>query len=327
MRAVCSIACSSSIAGRWRAGVKTRIMDAVEATNGIRMRVDCSTGRRSSTFTTLAPAIPALVVMVHVTGCNREEVPSATESDRIEIPFVVNAGIKERGRESLRFFVDDQLVYERLATPRSDAAEEREDVKIRFSSRSEMPNLLAKALLPCGWRDVQLEVLQRYPATRGVGGKFDAPAIVVLRTSLDFRLDTFVVDNRERPEATLHVGHLQSNVPANRGAFVSVYAPDCDVELKLENRVIGTIPARPQQMSHRYYFVDPPGNRCYEYKEVHYGKLDAGTKVNPPAQLRRQILHLLPGSPDFLFKDASDSIQVGKYVQRARQGQLLDRPC
>ena len=238
-------------------------------------------------------------------------------------PFVLRPEIVAPSR----LLVDGKVVLE----PGDSSSIPRE---IPLASASEDgPAITAKIPLPCGWRETRVfEHLRSMPRV-GPDGRFTEPGVLKVAIPGLFPHNSFIVDNRRRPESTLKQGELTRVIAADSKESVWLPAPDCDsaANLELDGKVISKLPVPAADAGEKLtrYLLDPTGSRCYQFKTVLYGTpLNLHGDRDPPKRLSAQHLHPLPGEVHHIFEKAPDRITVhGIGVFSGSRNQLTDLSC
>lgn len=221
------------------------------------------------------------------------------------------------------------------------------------------PALSAKILLPCGWRDLALQVEQA-PSAEELKAAAREKRDVRLRVNtapLPTEMVEFWTDNRGGPDARLAIGQTWVVIPAGIQRRFYLPASDCaeGATVTLNGTVIGHLPlelAREDfgrdtyslghpdvdERSSRVYLLDVSGGRCYRITERKYGKPGQSYFGFAPGEAqmsyRRKHLHrLLPTEVHFFLEKAPKNLQVSSSFSPVSYGlfelrnELVEVPC
>jgi hypothetical protein len=200
------------------------------------------------------------------------------------------------------------------------------------TSSEDGPVLAAKVLLPCGWRETPVTEGSRTMPRLGADGKFAGQGSVTFGVTASLPLNSFIVDNRGRPESILKQGEVAQPVAADGKMAFRLPAPDCESagNLELDGQAIAKLPmvaADQKDATGAHYLVDPTGRRCYQFRTVMYGIAINRHAAGEPVRLVAQRLHRLPAGVDHVFEKPSDRVKVYGGTSSATKTQLTEISC
>jgi len=193
-----------------------------------------------------------------------------------------------------------------------------------------LPRFSARLLVPCGWRDGEVQLLTPLsPELLELAGNAGTVEVHLMVLPANSATVTLWVDNREHGEVRLAVGQQERVIPANtKDFFYYGWDPACPgaLEVKLDGTRVGELPAeiRDPQVGEEYltrdvryssdFLVDTTGKRCYSFNEFCYApqgkEADCGYAMDPTFY-RPGVVHRLPsGQPDYFLEDLPKTIQV-----------------
>jgi len=252
-------------------------------------------------------------------GCGEAPAPVKTPPAKSELPFRVTlphvSGLLD---EPLQLFVDGK------PTPPARSVE-----TILVNLPSATPRLMVAVPLPCGRRDMAATVAQvmRQPDFGTPGAKV-TPGEMLLSLKLG-GAEMFIVDNRDRPDASLALGEMRRVIAAGKADIVGFPSLDCEAgaEASLDGRLLARLqrPEKPNPFEGRWWLVDPGGKRCYEYTRLKYSRHAMPGEAPEAIRLAKALVHLLPGKVNFVLHSAPLTVESRTF--RETRTELVESPC